>query len=131
MLYDPINNSLKLARIYTREYGRVIWASLISTFKTAFNFVDLTTNCKKTRKLLTYLNTCVSTGTFIQLGIHVVKGRRRNPIAVCIHVFINGFNVFDVYFNKITFAERIVFDDVFVMLLPLAIQLIVLFILNL
>lgn len=50
---------------------------------------------------------------------------------MCIHVFINGFNVFDVYFNKIIFAERIVFDDVFVMLLPFAIQLIVLFILNL
>lgn len=50
---------------------------------------------------------------------------------MCIHVFINGFNVFDVYFNKITFAERIVFDDVFVMLLPFAIQLIVLVILNL
>lgn len=31
----------------------------------------------------------------------------------------------------IIFAERIVFDDVFVMLLPFAIQLIVLFILNL
>lgn len=51
---------------------------------------------------------------------------------MCIHVFINGFNVFEVYFNKIIFAERIVFDDIFVMLLPLASQLnIVLFILNL
>lgn len=51
--------------MYTCKYGRVIWVSLKSTFKTAFNFVVLTTNCKKTRKLLTYLNTFVRTGTFI------------------------------------------------------------------
>lgn len=69
------------------------------TFKTAFNSVVPTMNCKETRKLLTYLNTYVNTGTFIELGI--AKGRQRNPLAMCILVFINGFSVFDVYFNKI------------------------------
>lgn len=65
MLYDLINNSLKFVRIYIRKCGRVIWAFLIFIFKIVFNFVDFITNCKKIRKLLIYLNICVSIGIFI------------------------------------------------------------------
>lgn len=97
------------------------------TFKTAFNSVVPTMNCKETRKLLTYLNTYVNTGTFIELGI--AKGRQRNPLARCLSMD----SVFLMYISIKLFVHKRMVFDVFVMLLPLqlAIQLIVLVILNL
>lgn len=65
MLYDFIYNSLKFVRMYICKYGRVIWVFLKFIFKIVFNFVVFITNCKKIRKLLIYLNICVSIGIFI------------------------------------------------------------------